>query len=75
MRWLQCLLLVIVACACGLVVALAGGGQRSVDTDGTAQGGRTSRVIPFGPSIAFACWVVMLCGADVTSWYVGSFIG
>jgi len=73
--WLQCLLLVIVACACGLVVALAGGGQRSVDADGTAQGGRTSRVIPFGPSIAFACWVVMLCGADVTSWYVGSFIG
>lgn len=30
-------------------------------------------VFPFGPSIALACWVTMLVGAQVLRWYTGLF--
>lgn len=72
--WQQCLLLVIVACVIGIVVAFAGGSPRAAaegDEDGPQDG--VHRVIPFGPSIAAACWIIMLCGDMVLSWYWGLF--
>ncbi len=45
----------------------------SVDARGDipeGEGGTAlSRVIPFGPSIALACWITMLAGSAFTGWY------
>lgn len=32
-----------------------------------------SRVFPFGPSIALACWITMMVGGPVTQWYLELF--
>lgn len=57
--WAQCLFLVMLACVLGLVLA--------------AVLSRESRLIPFGPAIALACWLCMLCGSRVVDWYLGLF--
>lgn len=55
--WQQGLLLVIISCVFGLIVAFATGSR--------------TKPFPFGPSIAAACIVVMLVGEPVVSWYLG----
>lgn len=68
--WRECLLLIIVACLIGLVVAAVG--QRHGEPAGSvADAG--ARVIPWGPSIAAACWFVMLFGTPIMLWYIGIF--
>ncbi|MBR3159479.1 MAG: prepilin peptidase [Atopobiaceae bacterium] len=65
--WQQCLFLIIVACVMGIVMGMLGQRGR-----GSSEG-EESRLIPFGPAIALACWVCMLCGEQVVGWYVGLF--
>lgn len=76
--WQQGLLLVILSCIIGIVVAL-------VAPRGSADGARETpegvpddagdsalkRVIPFGPSIAAACVIIMIVGEPIISWYLG----
>ena len=86
--WQQCLFLIFVACVIGLFFALAGLAiqqrEYQVDAklaekikDGTGFDAALERtrapVFPFGPSIALACWVTMLVGAQVVHWYAGLF--
>lgn len=54
------LLLVILACLTGLVLAFATGRGRG-------------REFPFGPAIALAAWPAVLCSEMVLSWYLGLF--
>ena len=63
--WQQCLFLVVVACVLGLLLAVLG-----VNGGGD---GDDSHLIPFGPSIALACWITMLVGEPVVTWYLGLF--
>lgn len=73
--WQQCLFLIIVACVIGIVLAFAAPAPHT-SADGTednANQPRTRRTIPFGPSIALACWITMLCGSGLISWYLGLF--
>lgn len=56
----QTLLMLIIACIVGLIAAAA------------ARKG-ASREFPFGPSIAIAAWITMLCGSSVITWYLGLF--
>ena len=72
--WQQTLLLVIVACVLGIIVAFAGPAPRTPaeDDEDSPQDG-VHRVIPFGPSIAVACWLVMLFGQQAMGWYYGLF--
>ena len=65
--WQQCLFLVIVACATGIVVGMAGMRQQPPDPAGQDE----PRLIPFGPSLALACWITMLVGQEVLGWYLG----
>ncbi|MBR3326701.1 MAG: prepilin peptidase [Atopobiaceae bacterium] len=65
--WQQCLFLVVVACVLGLLLAVLG-----VNGGGD---GDDPHLIPFGPSIALACWITMLVGGQVVTWYVGLFMG
>lgn len=63
--WQQCLFLVILACVVGIAFGMVG--QRD-------KGEGEAKLIPFGPSIALACWVTMLVGQQVVGWY-GSLVG
>lgn len=55
-----CVLLVILACVVGLVLAFTLGARRGV-------------AFPFGPAIAAAAWLVLMIGEPVTAWYLGLF--
>ena len=44
------------------------------DSEGAQSREFLRRRIPFGPSIALACWVTMLIGAEVISAYLGLFL-
>lgn len=55
-----CVLLVIVSCVVGLVLAFTLGVRRGV-------------AFPFGPAIAAAAWLVLMIGEPVTAWYLGLF--
>lgn len=87
--WQQCLLLVIISCIIGIVVALVGSraSAASVENDGTSeeraepesQLGQAEqaqeenvlkRMIPFGPSIAASCVIIMLVGEPLINWYL-----
>lgn len=57
---MQTLLMLIIACFVGLAAAAIG------------RKGRDS-LFPFGPSIAIAAWITMLCGSNVIEWYLGLF--
>lgn len=65
--WQQCLFLIIVACVLGIVFGVLGLNAGTTDSGGHAK----SRLIPFGPSIALACWITMLVGPTVLDWYLG----
>ena len=84
--WVQCLLLLVVACVAGIVVALvqasrsrsaAPGGDAPDGADGTgasdAPANALSVTIPWGPSIALACWFTMLAGGPIVNWYLSLF--
>lgn len=43
-------------------------------TDGESEPPANARLIPFGPSIAVACWITMLVGEPVLRWYLGLFL-
>ena len=55
--WQQCLVLIAIACALGLVTAFIGARLQKDAEESVAL-----KTIPFGPSIAVACWIMMLCG-------------
>ncbi len=65
--WQQCIFIILLACVLGIVFGMVGQSQHSDD------GKSDPRLIPFGPSIALACWVCMLVGEPVVSWYLGLF--
>ena len=74
--WQQSLLLVLVSCIIGIVVALATGKGAPEEGANQEEGadrdeGVMKKRIPFGPSIAAACVLVMLAGGPVINWYVG----
>ena len=101
--FVQCLLLLVVACVLGIVVAFVqmarAGKQRPVDADAganaevdpavsasteaatststeaatSAPSSSLSVTIPWGPSIAVACWFTMLAGGPIVSWYLSLF--
>lgn len=65
--WMQCLFLVLVACVVGLVAGpLLRGRSKPEDAD--------PKSFPFGPAIAIACWICMLAGGPVVSWYLNMFL-
>lgn len=69
--WQRCLFLVLLSCVLGIVFAALGDrGHKEKEDDGTITGGH---LIPFGPAIAVACWVTMLVGTPVLTWYLGMF--
>ncbi len=63
--WAQGLFLIVVSCVIGLFFALLGQRKRGDENAG---------MIPFGPSIAVACWVTALVGGPVVGWYTGMFL-
>lgn len=71
--WQQCVFLILVACVLGIAFGVAS--QRK---DGDAPASEASqedkRLIPFGPSIACACWITMLFGQQLLDWYAGLFV-
>lgn len=69
--WQQCLFLIIVACVIGIVLAFAAPLPKAEGDAGDTP--RSRRLIPFGPSIALACWITMLCGNQLIVWYLGLF--
>lgn len=80
--WERCLFLLIVACVSGIVIGLAlpafqarharpeqvDGREGVPDDDSVPRGS-----FPFGPAIALACLVTMLCGDGVVGWYLSLF--
>ena len=69
----QSLFLVIVACVLGIVSGLVGASHaasRKENDDSDADNSASSHLIPFGPSIAVACWVTMMVGQQVVDWYL-----
>lgn len=59
------LMLLILACAIGLIFALLPG-MRGKDAE-------NPRAFPFGPSLALAAWPVLLFGDAFLAWYLGLF--
>lgn len=55
-----CILLIILSCIVGLVLAFTLGARKGV-------------AFPFGPAIALAAWIVLMIGEPVTAWYLGLF--
>lgn len=55
-----CVLLIILSCIVGLVLAFTLGARKGV-------------AFPFGPAIALAAWIVLMIGEPVTAWYLGLF--
>lgn len=87
--WQQCLFLLVVACVLGIVVGLVGKAHTTTelgvqDKNGALEepmaaehtkssGQADPALIPFGPSIALACWITMIVGSYVLNWYLGLF--
>jgi len=80
--WQQCLFLIIMACIIGIVLALVSRPHVSSaevadricasDEDDATYADEfpsNSHPIPFGPSIALACWITMLFGTQLITWY------
>lgn len=55
-----CILLIVLSCIVGLVLAFTLGAKKGV-------------AFPFGPAIALAAWIVLMIGEPVTAWYLGLF--
>lgn len=80
--WAQAMLLVFVACLLGVASSVLlsrekskGGELGEGDEDGGQSGEErqlgSASPFPFGPSIALACVLTMLCGSRVVGWYFG----
>ena len=65
--WQQGLLLVIISCIIGILVAFLA--PKRADEDSSE--GTMKRVIPFGPSIAAACIITAIVGQPLVNWYMG----
>ena len=67
------LFLVIVACVLGIVSGLVSAShdssRKGID-DSDTDDSISTHLIPFGPSIALACWVTMMVGQQVVDWYL-----
>ena len=57
----ECLLLLLVSCIIGLVMAAILVKMKS------------GKAFPFGPAISIAAFIVLLCGQPVVNWYLGLF--
>lgn len=57
----ECILLVVIACVVGIVMASI---LLKVDAE---------TAFPFGPALAIAAWVTLLIGSPLVSWYLGLF--
>ena len=57
----ECLLLLILACVIGIVIASV---LMKVESDAA---------FPFGPALSLAAWITMLIGQPLVSWYLGLF--
>lgn len=68
--WQQMLFLIFVSCILGLASTMLF--ARRPSEEGGPEG--VSKPFPFGPSIAAACVITMLCGKQVVSWYLGLFM-
>lgn len=73
--WRVSLLLLIVACVFGLVAAMFHQRRASGEASGTSDtpDGVDPTAFPWGPSIAAACWFVMIFGAPIVLWYASLF--
>ncbi len=69
--WQQCLLLLIIACVLGIVFGMLGTRVSTDLPDSEPAEDAEPHLIPFGPSIAAACWIIMLIGPQVLDWYRG----
>ena len=58
----ECLLMVVIACVAGLVIALL------------LQKAQPDTPFPFGPALALAGWVTLLFGEGIVGWYLGLFM-
>ncbi|MDO4798028.1 MAG: prepilin peptidase [Coriobacteriales bacterium] len=84
--WQQCLFLIVVACVLGLVFSVLGqrgstaadagatGDEATAGDEAKADAQTNAHLIPFGPSIAAACWITMLVGEPVLRWYLDLFL-
>lgn len=57
----ECLLLLLISCVIGLVMAAMLVRMKS------------GKAFPFGPAISIAAFIVLICGEAVTTWYLGLF--
>ena len=57
----ECLLMLILACVIGIVIASV---LMKVESDAA---------FPFGPALSLAAWITMLIGQPLVSWYLGLF--
>lgn len=67
--WQQGIFLVMVACVLGIAFGLVG--RRQGEKDGAPADDVPAHAFPFGPSIAAAMVITMLCGHQVLGWYLG----
>lgn len=77
--WQQSLFLIILACVLGIILSAvgkrteeAGDAEEASETEEASEVSEDARsqLIPFGPAIALSCWVTMLVGQQVVSWYL-----
>lgn len=57
----ECLLLLVIACVVGIIIASV---LMKVDSDSP---------FPFGPALSLAAWFTLLFGETITTWYLGLF--
>ena len=57
----ECLLLLVMACVCGIFMAAI---LMKLDSD---------TAFPFGPALSIAAWLTLLFGEAITGWYLGLF--
>ncbi len=70
--WQQSIFLVIVSCVLGIISGIVGASRDAAQQekdDATPDSSTVPHLIPFGPSIAAACWVTMMIGPQVVDWY------
>lgn len=77
--WQQMLFLILVSCLLGLASSVLFARRTPEEVpadegDANAPQTSTSKPFPFGPSIAAACVITMLCGKQVLDWYLGMFL-
>lgn len=66
--WQQMLFLIVLSCVLGLLSTVFFNSRAGKSKDGKSQ------PFPFGPSIALAFLVTLLCGGPVMDWYLGLFL-